>query len=62
MDILDTRKLRIELAKIDHNYAWLAKEIGYTRQYITYLVKNKSIQHVDKIADALGLAPKDLIK
>ena len=59
---LDTLKLRVELAKIDKNYAWLARQIGYTRAYISYIVKNESLMHIEKIASTLGLKTKDLIK
>jgi hypothetical protein len=59
---LDTYRLRVELAKINRSRQWLAEKIGYTRQYVYYLVKNKSIKHVEKMANALGLDPKDLIK
>ena len=62
MDILDTQKLRIELAKINKSYSWLAKEIGYTRQYMNYLVKTESTRHIKKMAEAMDMEVHDLIK
>lgn len=61
MEKLDTYNLRIALAKINKNYSWLAKQMGFTRQYIHHIVKTGSTKHIDKIAKILDLDIKDLI-
>ena len=58
MQTLDTYRIRVELAKMDKNYTWLARRTGYTRSYISYIVKTRKLTIVDKIANALEL-PKD---
>lgn len=58
---LNITRIRVELAKIDKNQSWLAKQLGYTRAYISHLIKTKSLKHVDKFAEVFDLDPKDLI-
>jgi len=62
MDKLNTLQLRIELAKIDKSRAWLARQMGFTRQYLTQLVQSKSLKYVGEIAYILDIDPKDLIE
>lgn len=57
---LDDLNLRIELARKNKSMAWLAREIGVTRQYIWALVKSKSISRVNDFARVLGVDPKIL--
>ena len=58
---LNTQKIRIELAIINKSQAWLAKQMGYTRQYINFLMKRKSVLRVNEMATILGIDPNDLI-
>jgi hypothetical protein len=62
MDTLDTQKLRIELAKIDRSHAWLARKLGFSRQYMGWLTKTESVKYVDEMAEALNMYRSDLIK
>jgi hypothetical protein len=62
MEILDTQKLRIELAKINKSHAWLAKQIGFSRQYMGWIVKTKSVVRIDDMAEVLNMGREDLIK
>jgi len=61
MDKLNTLQLRIELAKIDKSRAWLARQMGFTRQYLTQLVQSKSVKYVGEIAYILDIDKDDLI-
>ena len=61
MDKLNTLQLRIELAKIDKSRAWLARQMGFTRQYLTQLVQSKSLKYVGEIAYILDIDKDDLI-
>ena len=62
MEKLNTLNLRIELAKINKSHAWLAGKLGFSRQYLSQLVKAENPRRVHQIADVLGVDPKDLIK
>ena len=62
MNKLNTLQLRIELAKIDKSRAWLARQMGFTRQYLTQLVQSKSLKYVGEMAYILDIDPKDLIE
>ena len=61
MDKLNTLQLRIELAKIDKSRTWLARQMGFTRQYLTQLVQSKSLKYVGEIAYILDIDKDDLI-
>lgn len=62
MEILDTQKLRVELAKINKSHAWLARELGFSKQYMGWIVKTKSVVRIDDMAETLNMKRKDLIK
>lgn len=62
---LNIEKLQSELTRIDRTQAWLAKQMKVRPQWV-YQIFNNDISHtmrtIQKIADALNLDPKDLIK
>ena len=60
---LNVVKIDAELKRIDWTQADLARAIGARRQYISKLLKTQrcSFGMVEKIADALGFEPKDLL-
>ena len=62
MEQLDAQKLRIELAKINKSHAWLAYQLGFSRQYLGQLVKAESGRCIDDMAKVLKVNPKSLIK
>jgi hypothetical protein len=62
MEILDRQKLRIELAKINKSHAWLAKKLGFSRQYMGWLTKTQSVKCVDEMAEVLNMKREDLVK
>jgi len=62
MEKLDTQKLRIELAKINKSHAWMARKLGFSRQYLSQLVKAENAKHVYRMASVLGIKIQDLIK
>ena len=53
-------KIRVELAKIGKNQTWLAKQLGYTRSYISYLIGKNDQRYLDEMAKAIGVDHKDL--
>ncbi len=59
---LNVEKIKVELKRIGKNQSWLAKEMGVARQYLSYIFKHKPITQAERIAKALNLDPKDLIK
>jgi hypothetical protein len=58
---LNQSKIRVELAKKDKSFTWLAEEIGMTRQAFSFSYKTKSIKHVPAIAQVFGLTEADLL-
>ena len=62
MERLNTLQLRIELAKIDKSRAWLARQLGFSRQYLTQLVQAESTKYVGEIAYILDIDKEDLIR
>ena len=62
MEKLNTMRVRIELAKLDKNWAWLGRQIGYTRQYMHHIKTTGKLTIVDKMAKALNVDTKDLIQ
>ena len=57
---LNVTRLRVELAKIDKNYSWLAEQMGVTRQYIHSEIKKRSVSRVEDFAKILGVDEEDL--
>ena len=62
LDTLDKQKLRVELAKIDRSHAWLARQLGFSRQYMNWITKTQSVKCVDRMAEVLNLEREDLIE
>jgi len=62
MDILDKQKLRMELARINKSHAWLARRLGFSKQYLSELIKKESTKHVEDIAEILDTTKRSLIK
>jgi len=66
---LNIEKIKDELKKLGHTQTWLAMKIihsdgktGISRQLLSYMICSKKITHTERIAKALGLNPRDLIK
>ncbi|MDO9463727.1 MAG: hypothetical protein Q7J67_00255 [bacterium] len=59
---LNTLKIKQELERLGENQAWLANKMKVSRQLLFYMIKSKKITHAEKIAKALNLDPRDLIK
>ena len=60
MGKLNTYRIRIELAKLNKNYTWLAGQMGYTRQYIHHIIKNKNVKFAGRIANIFNLGEEEL--
>jgi hypothetical protein len=58
---LNQYAVRIELAKIDKPQAWLAEQCGETRQRFNYYYHTKSLKHLDKMAEVLGVNKRELM-
>ena len=61
---LNRKKIVMELDRLGKNQAWLAREMGVTRQWIFQIINNSNgatLKTIDKIGQALGIDPKDLI-
>lgn len=58
---LNTKKIQKMLAGAGRKQSWLAKKMRISRQLMSYRLKSEHINHAEKIAKALGVAPKDLI-
>ena len=61
---LHKSKIRLEMEKNGWNESELARRMGVSRQAVFAFFRRDGItlKTIDKIADALGLDPKDLIK
>jgi hypothetical protein len=59
---LNTEKIETELKRIGKNKKWLAKKMGVYPSMITYIFHNKPITQAERIAKALNLNARDLIK
>jgi len=59
---MDTTKIKQELERLGKNQSWLANKMNVSRQLLFYMVKSKKITHAERIAKALNLDPRDLIK
>ena len=59
------KKIQIELERLGWSESELAKKAGSHRQWLNAIMTGKrgiSLAGIQRIADALGLDPKDLIK
>ena len=62
---LNRTKIRLELERLGWSELKLAKRAKSHRQWLNRIMVGKagiSLKGVEKIADALGLDPKDLLK
>jgi len=60
---LNIEKINRELKRLGWNKPRLAKELGITRQGVYYYLLSKpTIWKVERLACALGLEPKDLLR
>ena len=58
-------RLKIELERLDWTQADLCRRMGVKRQWLNRIMVGKrgiSLNGIDKIANALGLSGKDLIR
>jgi len=61
---LNTKKIDMELKRLGWSKYRLAKEMGRKPQWVYYLMyraEGMSLRTIDRLAEALGLDPKDLI-
>jgi len=58
---LNTKKIKAEMKRIGINQSELARRTGFSRQWISYVMRNKPPMASVKIAKVFGLKPKDLI-
>jgi hypothetical protein len=58
---LNVLKVRYELFKIDKSKAWLAGQIGVSRQNFHYCLRRKGLQHVETIAGVFKINVNDLL-
>ena len=64
---LHTHKILSELKKAGRTQAWLARKINAKPQWINEILRlkpkgSRTFNTVEKLATALGVNPKDLIK
>ena len=59
---LNVDKITKELRRIDKTQYWLAEEINTSKQLVGYWLRTKSLAGAERIAKALNLNPRDLIK
>ena len=59
---LNVEKIKAELARMERNQSWLARKMNISRQLLSYKIRSKKITHAERIAKALNLNPRDLIK
>jgi transcriptional regulator with XRE-family HTH domain len=63
---LSIEKIRNELERTGNTPAWLARKMGSKPQWIDQILSGNGGTHtlrtIEKIARALGMDPKDLIK
>ena len=58
---LNTKKIKFELDRLGKNQTWLASQLNFSRQRLSYLLRSNSIKAAEKIGHVLGIEPKDLI-
>ena len=60
---VNVEKIEFELKRLGWSYTRLAKEIGMTRQGISYIMVNQRapLKTLDRIAKGLCVDPKDLL-
>jgi len=59
---IDTDKIKNELKRRNKTQYWLSEEIGASKQLVSYWLRTKSIAGAERIAKALDMEPKDLIR
>ena len=62
---LSIDKIKKELERTGNTPAWLARAMGSKPQWVDQILKGNhshTLRTIEKIANALGLDPKDLIK
>lgn len=59
---LNTDKIKKELKRINQNESWLAKKCKVSRQLVSYWLKTGSMAGIARIAKALDINERDLLK
>ena len=59
---LNISKIKKELKRIGKNQTWLSAKISTSKQLVSYWLRTKSIAGAERIAKALDMEPKDLIR
>jgi len=59
---LNVQKINLELERLNKNWFWVAKQLGYSWNRVKYWRTSESLRGADPIAKVLGLDPKDLIR
>ena len=59
---INTTKIKFEIKRLGHDMAWLAKEMGISKQAAYDQIHNaKTLKIIERIGVAIGIDPKDLI-
>ena len=58
---LDTDHILRELQLTNQSVAWLARQLGVSRQAMHETLRRRPITFADKVGNVLGINPKDLI-
>jgi len=63
MKQLNDLQIRMELARLNRNQAWLAEQIGVSRQYLNWMVRNRKVnrRRIRQIASVFGCPEKYLV-
>lgn len=59
---LNVVKIKKELKRLGKTDSWLAEEINTSKQLVGYWLHTRSLAGTERIAKALNLDPRDLIK
>jgi ribosome-binding protein aMBF1 (putative translation factor) len=59
---LKSDKVKMELDRLGWSERDLAKEIGTSQALVNYWIKQKSVSGAHRIAEALGIDKKDLVR
>jgi len=58
---LNRKKVKDQLKLLKKNQEWLAKELGISKQLLSYHLRVGTIRGAEFIAPVFGLDPKDLL-
>jgi hypothetical protein len=59
---LNIRKIELELSRLDKDWYWIAKELGFSWNRVKYWRHSGSVKGAEPIGRIIGINPKDLIE